>query len=313
MEGLEKKITGDWFDIKSLVEDIRELEEYLSLTAEDFESAAGNVRLSVEEGITEYKRKILLPIFSFAESLKYDSKGFDTLIQQADNLSPLIYIILLQRLIARGSLPLKKEEISLDENRQLGIKEIIQDVNDRIKDDQSVAMHQSIKNILTQVNLYKKELEEMKKLLPNIPKEKAEAFSENFKKTFNQINSRIEDNYSAFIREEIQKHHESLKTNPLTYTDLKSLGKLYIEQAQTVSKIRSTLTFAEEEGFRTRAALVGIDKEKEILLHPFEKEMSEYEKLTASKETAVKLSKAFGSEIIYNLNKTVRRMKLSGQ
>lgn len=309
MEGLDKKISGDWFEIKSNAEDLREVEEYFELTAPDFKIAAEEVRLSVEEGIVEYKRKILNPLFSFAESMKYDSRGFDDLVSQAEKLSPLIYVLLLQRLIARGTIPLKKEEISLDEDRKLGIKEIIQDVNDRIQTDQTVAMHQSIKNILAQVNLYKKELEEMKKMLPNIPREKGEAFSDNFKKTFADINKRIEENYSAYLREEIQKYHESLNTNPLAYTDVKSTGKLFLEQAYTISKLRSTLSFAESEGFRTRAVLVGIDDEKDELLQPFSRETAEYRKLTGTEADAAALSKAFGNEIVHHLNKAVRRLK----
>jgi hypothetical protein len=311
MEGLEKRISGDWFDIKNSAEDLRELEEYFELTAPDFETAVREIRLSVEEGIIEYKRKILLPLFTFAESLKYDSRGFEDLVQQAEKLSPLIYVLLLQRLIARGTVPLKKQEIHIDEDRQLGIKEIIQDVNDRIQMDQSTAMHQSIKNILAQVSLYKKELENMKKMLPNIPKEKAEGFSDNFKKTFAEINKRIEENYSSYIREEIQQYHESLHTNPLSYIDVKSMGKLFLEQARTVSKLRSTLTFAESEGFRTRAFLVSIEKEKEELLGPFTREMTEYKKYTESEEGAAALSKAFSSEIVHNLNKAIKRLKKS--
>lgn len=313
MEGLEKKIAGDWFDLKSIAEDPRELEDYLELTTRHFEAAVQEIRLSVEEGIVEYKRKILFPLFTFAESLKYDSKGFDDLVKQAGMLSPLIYVLLLQRLIARGTVPLKKDEISIDENRKLGIKEIIQDVNDRIKENQSVALHQSIKNILAQVNLYKKELEEMKKLLPNIPKEKAEAFSDNFKKTFAEINKRIEENYSSYLREEIQKYHESLNTNPLSYIDVKPTAKLFLEQARIVAQLRSTLTFAESEGFQTRAVLVGIDKEKDELLKPFLKEMTEYKNIAEEAGDAVKLSKAFSSEIIYHLNRVINRLKRTAE
>ena len=309
MEGLEKTISGDWFDIKSNADNLRELEDYFELTAPDFETAAQEIRLSVEEGIVEYKRNILNPLFSFSESLKYDSRGFEELIQQAENLAPLIYILFLQRLIARGTIPLKKQEINLDEDRKLGIKEIIQDVNDRIQMDQSVAMHQSIKNILAQVNLYKKELAEMKKMLPNIPREKTEAFSDNFKKTFAEINQRIEENYSAFLREEIQKYHESLNTNPLSYIDVKYMGKLFLEQAQTVSKLRSTLKYAENEGFKTRTVLVNIEKEQEELRRPFFRELLEYKRLTESDQDAFTLSKAFSSEIVHHLGKVVRRLK----
>jgi len=309
MDGLEKKVSGDWFDIKNNADDVRELEEYFDLKSQDFAETVQEIRLSVEEGIIEYKRKILFPLFNFLESLKYDSKGFDDLIRYAKKLGPLIYVLFLQRLIARGTVPLKKEKVELDNDQKLGIKEIIQDVNDRIQMEQEVAQRQPIKNILAQVSMYKKELENMKKLYPNIPKEKAEAFSDNFKKTFTEINNRIEENYSTFIKEEIQQFHDSLQTNPLSFMDLKPAAKLLFDQAQIVSKIKSTLTYAETEGFQTRASLVGLEQDKEALLRPFQQELKEYKSLADSEEQGLKISSAFCNEIIYNLNKIIKRLQ----
>jgi hypothetical protein len=309
MEGLEKRVAGDWFDIKECSENLRDLEDYFEFTGPVYRETAGELRLSVEEGVVEYKRNVARPLYSFLESLQYDSKGLDSLIKHAQKLAPLIYCLLLQRHLARGTVPVRKTNFSFDPDKQFGIKEIIQDVNYRLKEEPSLSQHPAIKNILYQINTYKGELENMKKLSPNIPKEKAESFSDNFKKTFSEIHQRIEENYTSFLREEVEKTHETIPTNVLELYDIKPLAKLYMSQAQKIAELRSTLTFAEEEGFRTRAVLVGMFNEKERVLGSFENEKKEYMRIAGDSRQGIKISKAFSSEMIYRLERAAARLE----
>ena len=309
MDDLEKTVTGDWFDLKEISENLRDLEEFFSLTASDFESMIQNLKLAVEGGVVEFKRNIILPIFTFLESMQYDSKGMDSLVSQAASLSPLIYMIFLQRLISRGTIPLRKEKLHFDPDKAFGVKEIIQDVNSRLKQNPELSQHAAIKNILSQVGLYKQELENMKKLSPNIPKEKAESFSENFKKVFSEIHARIQEKYSSFLKEEVEKTRDSTPHNPLEVYDLKPLSKLLLSQVQMMARIRSTLTFAEKEGFQTRSILVSIFNDRVNILNTIDKEMKQYKTISGSDDAGVHLSKTFASEIAFNLDKAVKRLR----
>ena len=94
----------------------------------------------------------------------------------------------------------------------------------------------------------------------------------------------------------------------MSFIDIKPISKLYLEQAQIVSKIKSILTYAEIEGFQTRAILVGIEKDKEISIKPFNRELKEYSALVDSENQGLQISKAFGKEIIYNLDKIIKRL-----
>jgi hypothetical protein len=311
MDDLEKRVAGDWFDLRENAENPWDLEDYLRLELKDYVDLMQELRLSVEEGVIEYKRKVLVPIFGFLDSMKYDSRGFDELSEQARSLVPLIYCLLVQRLIARGSLRLRKDEISVQAEQELGIKEIIQDVNQRIKEEPKTGQNPYIKNIIMQVSRYKKELEDMKSLSPKIPAEKAKAISDNFKKTFNTIHKSIAENYASFLREEMQALYESVKSNPLTRYDVKSISKIYTRQAQEAARIRSTLLFAVEEGYRTRAYLVDIVKRKDSILQTFREEKAVYRNLTGSEEEARALTRAFTGEIIYTLRKQIRRLSRS--
>ena len=311
MDDLEKRVAGDWFDLRENAENPWDLEDYLGLELKDYLDLMQELRLSVEEGVIEYKRKVLIPLFGFLDSMRYDSRGFEELSHQAHSLVPLIYSLLTQRLIARGSLRLRKDEISIQAEQELGIKEIIQDVNQRIKEEPKTGQNPYIKNIIMQVSRYKKELEDMKSLSPKIPEEKAKAISDNFKKTFDTIHKSIAENYAAFLREEMQALYESVKSNPLTKYDVKAISKLYTRQAQEVSRIRSTLMFAGEEGYQTRAYLVDIVKRKDTILQTFREEKQVYKNLAGSDEEALMLTKAFTGEIIYNLRKQIRRLSRS--
>ncbi|MEW5814030.1 MAG: hypothetical protein AB1798_01360, partial [Spirochaetota bacterium] len=235
MSELEKKITGDWFDIRENSENETKLEDLFRLNEQKLREIIEEIRNSVEEGILEYKRKMLFPVFPFLESLKYDSRGLEHLLPQAAKLTSLLYVLLLQRLLARGTIALSREAINLETEGENDLKTIIQDINARIKENPEIASHPAVKNIFMQMNIYKKELENMKKMSPNIPQEKSAAFFTNFKKTFAAITSSIIDNYSQVLKEEAEKLQESMHLNPLAAFDLTPVAKLCFTQANEVS------------------------------------------------------------------------------
>ena len=308
MEDLSKQIAGDWFDIREKSDNLYDLEDSFSPTAEDIRILIQEIRLSVEEGIIEYKRQVVLPIFSFFESLKYDSKGLENLPQQAVKLSPLIYAILIQRLLCRGIIPLKKEKHSPQEQKKKEVKEIIQDINSRMKEDKSFSQHPAVKNILMQMNIYKKELEDMKKLSPNIPPDKADAFFTNFKNRFNSITKSIYENYQMIQKEDQEKTHAAMSVNPLSRIDLLPLAKICAAQAKQAAQIRSTLNFAQKEGFKTREYLVEILNQKDTILSPFLEEEIFLKNLSGGQWQNAFFSKAFCSEIIFILEKQAKRI-----
>jgi inorganic triphosphatase YgiF len=314
MQDLNKKITGDWFDIKENAENIYDLEDYFRFSAQELAKISQDIRLSVEEGIVEYKRKTLNPVFPFLETLKYDSRGFDSLPEQAARLTPLIYVLIIQRLIARGTIPLKRTKVEKEEGREKDIKAIIQDINSRIQENQELANHPAVKHIFMQMNVYKKELGNLQNLAPNVPAEKKEQLLRNFKQTFDEINDRIQENYARVVQEEKQKIKDIVSASPLSQYDLKPLSRLFFNQAGEVSRVRSTITFAAQEGFKTRESLVRLADNRREVLQFFEDEAKRYRQMAdGDEQTARTISKAFGKEIIYILDKQANRLKDEAQ
>lgn len=304
MEELEKKIAGDWFDIKENAENIHDLEEYFDLSTAQLRQLVQDIRLSVEEGIIEYKRNVLNPVLQFLESMQYDSRGFENLRRFSGQLTPLIYALLIQRLISRGTIPLRRPKAETEAVQKKEIKDILSDMNDIVEENPELNNHPAVRNIHNQMNFYKKELENMNKLAPNIPPEKKESFARNFKQTFDEIYTSIQENYQKIIQEEKQRIRDRIAVSPLTRHDIKPLAKLFFNQAAEIARVRSTLAFAAKEGFRTREALVRFIKNKKQITALFDEEAKRYREMAAGDEKAVRsLSKAFGNEIMGVLNR----------
>lgn len=306
MEEVDKKIAGDWFEIGENSGNMYDLEQYFKPTIADFNQVIADIRYSVEEGIIEYKRNILNPAFAFLNSMKFDSKGLESLGREHKKITLLMFVILTQRLIARGTIPLIKTDLNVETEVEKDLKSIVQDINSRIKENPEFANNSNVKNIQMQIFIYKKELEKMRTLAPNILPDKKESFEGNFRKTFATITASIVENYKTIIRAEEQKLLDSMRTNLLARYDLKPLSRILFSQVNEVSKIRSTLIFAEKEGFRTREGLMNLLALKEQIFRPFKEEVRKYIAMGENDSTARLISKGLGAEIIHTLEKEIK-------
>ena len=99
MQELERRISGDWIDLREAGKDQYTLIEHLSLSAQDLERLAEELRRAVEEGLIEYKDMILRRTFITLEAVQFQSVRFEELQAREQPLKDLVFIILLQRLL----------------------------------------------------------------------------------------------------------------------------------------------------------------------------------------------------------------------
>jgi hypothetical protein len=313
-EELIRRIRGDWYEIRERYDELYELEEVFSFSLEELNVIVADLRVSVEQGVTEYKQHKLQKLSAFLDSLKYDSKGFDNLSMQARDFAHLVYVVLIQRLIAIGLVPIRSGESSDHEGpdsaaSDMGIKDILEEIQERIRHKPDLKNDPRVKNIFMQVNIYRRELANMQKLVPNILPEKKKSFLSNFKTTFDQITEKVRDHYRAILREdEEQAAKEIVPTNPLKKHDLKPFGNLFDNQAEEFSVVQSTLSFAAIERYKTRDILATIVEKKDRLLELVISEQKQYANLEAGPGGARMLSRAFGAELIAVLNRQITRM-----
>jgi hypothetical protein len=274
MPELEKRISGDWIELREKSNDLYTLLDALAVPSYEMRGAAATLRYSVEEGIVEYKRAQLARVMVFLETARYKSLAADEMGVHERSLGVLLLVILVQRLLCSDALPLARpqEEKKIFGIEGLQVGAILSDVNARVKTSPELRSHSAIKNITMQVQRYNGENQKMRELLPTIKPEMRTAFLANFTRTFEEIIGSIRRHYAALLQEE---HVEKRARNPgfsLALLPLKELAPLLASQAKEISLIRSTLAYAREEKYKTREALVRLYDGRQAVLKLLEEE-----------------------------------------
>lgn len=309
MSELEKKIIGDWYEIRSALDEPDTMIDFLDISPREFMQGAKNLRFSTDQGIVEYKHELIRTILAPLDSLKWDSKAITNLDGAVRMSAMSILTPAVQRLFALGGLRLysaRGEEIEEEaESEKDGtnqeqdlpdIKTIIADVQEIVKQHPELRNNPEIKRILAQLKYYNTELKKMQSLEPNIPPEKKEGFRKNFQTTFHQINQKIRNAYQTLIDEELQKNRPP-ETKPLLKRyDFSQFENLYREQVQNASRLYSTISFVKKERFQMREILIDLSAGGPALMNLFTRELEEYKKLAPFGDDNVSISKAFGEQ-----------------
>ncbi len=281
MPDLEKRISGDWIELREKANDLYSLLEALAIPAHQLRMAADTLRLSVETGIVEFKRTLLTPVLVALENARYTSLAAEDMSVQEKSLSVLLLAILVQRLLCADLLPLsrppqEKRDFGLD---SLQVGAILSDVNSRVKKDPELRAHPAIKHILMLVQRYNGENQKMRELLPTIKPEMRTPFLANFTRTFDEIIGGIRRHYGALLQEEANAEEARREGFSLSLLPLKELAPLLASQAKEVSRFRSTLAHAREEKYKTREPLVRLYDGRQAVLKLLEEETKTYRRL----------------------------------
>jgi len=281
MVELEKKVSGDWFELKEKAGDFHALLDALRLSTPELRDAAGKLRLSVEQGIIEFKRTMLSPVLVALETARYKSLDGGEMIEQERSLTALLFAIMVQRLLAADLLPRSRpreggSSVGAD-SPEVGA--IVSAVKAKLKSNPALRANLAIKNILVQVQVYNKENKKMRELLPMIKPEMRVSFLANFSKTFGGIVASIRRHYAVLLQEEAAASKSKQPEFSLALLPLKDLAPLLATQAREISRMRSTLAHAREEKYKTREVLVRLYDSRHQVLSLIEDELKMYRKI----------------------------------
>jgi hypothetical protein len=315
MSDLEKRISGDWIDIKATLNDPFGIQDLLKLSLTELKTAAERLRFSVEQGIIEFKRSVLSPVLSVLETARFKTLETQEIADQERALTQLLFVVLLQRLLALEIVPLARGP---EGKRDFGIADmqvnvILSDVNSRMKADPSLRARSEFKNILMQVQLYKKENQKLRELLPTIKPEMRTAFLGNFTKTFAEIIASIRRQYLSILEEEAEADKARQAGFSLANLPLKELAPLLTDQAKEFSRVRSTLAHARDEKYKTRETLVRLYDQRQEAIRLIEQEAKSYVRVcrdfaAVGSETCVtRMADGFRSELVILLEKQLKR------
>jgi hypothetical protein len=269
MVELEKRISGDWIELKEKANNFHDLLDALAIPSYALKATASRLRLSVEQGIVEFKRSTLSPVLVALETVRYKSLAGDELAAQEKSLGSLLLVILIQRLVCTDAMPLSRpqeEKRSFGGVESLQVSAILADLNSRVTSNPGLRSNPALKNILMQVQRYKTENRKMRELLPTIKTEMRASFLSNFSRTFEEIIGSIRRNYATILQEQLDAENVRQEGFSLSLMPLKELAPLLANQAREIARIRSTLGHAREEKYKTREVLVRLyDGRQEVL------------------------------------------------
>ena len=315
MVELEKRISGDWIELKEAANDFHLLLDALALPSYELKAAADKLRLSVEQGIVEFKRTQLSPVLVALETARYKSLAGEEMTGHEQFLTTLLLVILAQRLLCAELLPMSRPP---EEKRSFGIESlqvgvILQDVNARIKRNPALRSHAAIKNILMQVQRYNGENQKMRELLPTIKPEMRTSFLANFTRTFEEIIGSIRRHYLSILHEEAAAEKARQEGFSLGLMPLKELAPLLVSQAREIARMRSTLAHAREEKYKTREVLVRLYDGRQAVLKLIEDEGKVYRRICQRtlqydlEACSLAIATGFRDEIVGILDKQGRR------
>jgi hypothetical protein len=281
MVELEKRISGDWIELKQKANDFHQLLDTLAIPSYELKATASKLRLSVEQGVVEFKRSVLSPVLVTLETVRYKSLAGDEMTAQEKSLSALLLVILVQRLICTEALPLARprEEARSFDVESLQVGAILADVNARVKTDPALRANPAFKNILMQVQRYNTENRKMRELLPTIKQEMRASFLSNFSRTFDEIIGSVRRNYASILQEQLSAETARQEGFSLSFMPLKELAPLLASQAREMARIRSTLAHAREEKYKTREVLVRLYDGRQVVLKLIEDEGRAYRRI----------------------------------
>ena len=315
MNDLEKRVKGDWYDVREAFQDYTTLDQYFRISNSDLRTHAEKLQMSVEQGVVEYKQNSISPLFRILEDTKYQSLTAEQIANQTRYIDALLFIVLIQRLFADGVIRFSRRKKTGDDEikpADLDFKYILEDINKRVGENPELKANPSVKMILLQVGMYKKEQQSLKNLLATIKPESKKALVANFNQSFAEIIDKIKRNYIELLHDEAPPTDDNKRLVELV--PVKQTVPILTSQGAIISRIRSALNFVSEEKYKTREILVNLANVREQIFDLFEKEIESYcsffDVLSAARKAELKitafpnlLSRALCNEIIQFLEK----------
>lgn len=308
METLEKTIAADWYEIRTRMDDPDGLVDYLELDPQTVSRMRESLRLSVEEGVVEFKKGLLHSIMTPLKSLKWDSKAMSELEETVSKAAMLVLTPALQRLLALGYIravpprqaeePEEPQEKEKEKQQLPQIKEMVEDVQERIRQKPELKNHQEVNRIFVQLKYYNSQLEKMQSLQPGIPKEKQQPFLVNFRQTFGEIHRKIYNSYTALLRElEPPKPQPKSRGPILKRYEITPVEPLYRSQCEEAARLYSSLVYAEGERYNMRELLLELVTGEGYYISTYDRELEKYRTIAPFGRDYIEMAQAVGEAI----------------
>jgi len=254
------------------------MKAYLKL--EDYKLAAipSELRSATMAGIVEYKRRLAGSVFNFLTKLTFTTPSQNEILGAEGDVRVLLYVLCLQTQFVTGQAKPSKEAdgplAGANSRNRPPVEEVVAEVKSRMAANPELAKNPHVKNIFMEIQLYQKEFAQFSALSPQIPDDRAPTFFANYKKRLDNILDNVHAHFKDIrmaedeeMRKEFQKQEEEIFVVP-------ELVKAVSAQAQALSKVRSSIFHALQEGYQIRNLLLKLVEGKEPFLALLEEELA---------------------------------------
>ena len=305
MPGLQSAVAGHWIEVREAARTLHDITELIAPGQEALTRHASRLRLAVEQGVTEYKRAVLQPVFTRLEELSYRTVNSAGLQELERELGVLIWCTAVQKLIAEGKITVTRETPEEPHTPSFEVREIMAQIQQAVQQDASVKQDPAVKNILLQITKYRNEAARLKSLTKTAPEKQRAAILKNFQASFADIFQSIKKNYAEFAEREALKNAPPSR-NPLERYPIAELAKLYPPQLEQFARVRATIAYTRREQQGIRETLLKLSADKPTVFSPIRSELAAYEHTTGSRSQARHLARAFALEIINTIDRELR-------
>lgn len=271
MDLLEKKITGDWIEVRDKLTAPVRLKTYLKLDEARLSVVPQELRKASFEGLVESKRRMTDGVFNFLSRLAHMTPSQAEILNCEGEVRLVLFLICLENLFATGALKPSLELAQADgqnvpaaENKpRVNVDQVLKEVTARLNDNPDLAKDPHVKNVLMEIQMYKKEYAQFVAMSPKIPDDRAPTFFANFKQRIDQILANVELHYQEILNADSAELHKDLIRQEEEILINAPLHKLVTAQAQELSIVRSTILHALHEGYQVRNLLLRLTQKKE--------------------------------------------------
>ena len=311
VNALEKRVAGDWFEVKERLHRPDELyDDLFPRDAQDrtagfavTASAAQRLEEAVEGGVFDVRRRMAGEILGELADAEYSSEVFSRLDALADEAAGLVLVGAVQRALLAGEISFvtgageaEPSGSSVKETENAEINEIVREIKEIVVSDPDANMNAAIKNILHQVQKYREEAATYKKLKEQANDFRLEMYKKTFTATFKEIFTSIRKNYATYIEEQEEKRRAAIGT-PVDGLDVRPWIRMLVADLEPVSRMRSTIAYAAEERGGIRGALVALSRERDTYVARVERERAVATTACGTVTATAKLSRLLSVEI----------------
>lgn len=277
MDLLEKRVTSDWIEVREKLNAPVRMKAYLKLDDLKLVTLPNELRGATMGGIVEFKKRLAGSVFNFLTRLTFTTPNQTEILGAEADIRVLIYLLCIQTQFATGQIkPAKEAEGPLagaNARTRPPVEELVAEVKARVSSNPALAKNPHVKNIFMEIQLYQKEFAQFAALSPQIPDDRAPTFFMNYKKRLDSILDNVHGHFrdiqlaeDAEMRKEFQKQEED-------HFVLPDLVKLISSQAQELTKVRSSIFHALQEGYQIRNLLLKLVERREPFLALLEEEL----------------------------------------